>query len=91
VYEVFPFDNAVILTDIGGWQLKELYDEQKQFLYLSEFDFDDIDEYETYRVAIIDYVYNQSYYRDYFTGFEPEETHDLMRDIFIEFLEEFYQ
>jgi 2',3'-cyclic-nucleotide 2'-phosphodiesterase (5'-nucleotidase family) len=91
VYEVFPFDNRIILTGINGRQLNNLYHEQGPHLYFSSFAFYTIDEYATYQVAIVDYVYYQSYYTDYFTGFTPELTDDLMRDVFIEYLEINYE
>ncbi|MDD4388241.1 MAG: 5'-nucleotidase C-terminal domain-containing protein, partial [Bacilli bacterium] len=91
VYQVFPFDNAVILTDISGSQLRSLYYNQRSYLYYNDdFDFDAIESDTIYRIAIIDYIYYRSYYTMYFEEYEPEFTSNLMRDVFIEYLEEYY-
>jgi len=88
IYQVFPFDNAVIVTEISGSQLELLYQEQSGYLYFNnDFNFYNINQDQTYRIATIDYVYYQNYYIEYFYEFPPILTGDMMRDVFIEYLE----
>jgi 2',3'-cyclic-nucleotide 2'-phosphodiesterase (5'-nucleotidase family) len=90
VFEVFPFDNIIVITSIRGDKLLSLYQEQKKYLYFnSSFDPADINSYSYYDIVTIDYVYTGSYYQKYFQN-SSRVDRELMRDVFIEYLEEFY-
>lgn len=90
VYEVFPFDNKIVLTSIRGDKLKSLYEDQKNYLYFdSDFKPYTISDLKYYEIATIDFVYTSAYYQDYFSG-SSREDREYMRDIFIEYLENFY-
>lgn len=91
IYEVYPFNNRVIVTAISGVELTRLISAQASFLYsypnLSSLV---VESEKTYRVATIDYVFTGSYYQSYFRN-SPRDDKDLLRDVFIEYIAEFYK
>ena len=90
VFEVYPFDNRVVLTEVSGSQLTGLAS-QSGYLYAHPaFSSLEIDSNKTYRIATIDYVYTGSIYRPYFRN-TIREDRELMRNVFIEYIEDFYQ
>lgn len=91
IFEVFPFDNRIVLTSISGYQLSRLISAQGSYLYAYPyFDMLNIESGKTYNIVTIDYVFTSSYYRSYFKE-SPREDKELMRDIFIEYIEDFYK
>ncbi|MFA5220220.1 MAG: InlB B-repeat-containing protein [Bacilli bacterium] len=86
VFEVFPFDNAIVLTTLSGSTLRSLLDDQGSYLYFNNDIIYNINDYDTYNIVTIDYVYTNNYYSSYFNA-----THTLpnrlMRDVFIDYLE----
>lgn len=90
IFEVFPFNNKVILVEISGSKLKSLYNRNKDFLYVNTgFNVNDLSNNKVYKVAVIDYVFTGSYYSE-FRGQPYIDTNILMRDVFIEYIEENY-
>ncbi|HHT55607.1 MAG TPA: bifunctional metallophosphatase/5'-nucleotidase, partial [Acholeplasma sp.] len=60
IFQVFPFDNQIIYTDVTGSQLKKLLDDS--YLYSnSNISYSDIKNNEIYRVATNDYIFYSSY------------------------------
>lgn len=91
IFEVFPFDNRIILTTISGYQLSRLISAQSSFLYsYPRFEMLNIETGKTYQIVTIDYVFTGSYYTSYFKD-SPREDKELMRDLFIEYIEDFYK
>ncbi len=91
VFNVFPFNNEVIVVKISGSNIKDLYNMHGDYLY-----FDDVSAISSlnsntiYTVAVIDYVYQGSRYHQIFGNTTPNKTRILMRDVMIERLENFY-
>lgn len=92
IYEVFPFDNTVIITTIPGADMIRLFNDHSGYLYFDQqFNVGSLNPNESYTLAVIDYVFNNSYYTSYFENcIEIVYTNALMRDIFIHYVEEFY-
>lgn len=89
IYEVFPFDNKIILTSIRGDNLKSLYEDQSKYLFFDQwFNPWEINDYQYYDIATIDFVYTSEYYQTYFYG-SSREDREYMRAVFIEYLESF--
>jgi 2',3'-cyclic-nucleotide 2'-phosphodiesterase (5'-nucleotidase family) len=98
IFEVFPFNNIVVLVNINGKSLKSIYNANKSYLY---FDFADsltsissLNDNEIYQLAIIDYVFESTYSSyDVFDKLDPSQyivTDIIMRDILIEYLDNLY-
>jgi 2',3'-cyclic-nucleotide 2'-phosphodiesterase (5'-nucleotidase family) len=91
IFEVFPFDNKVVVVNISGKVFKELYHQQGSYLYFNQtLDLSKIKDNDNYKIATIDYVYIDNRYQKYFKNTLGEEQ-DLMRDVFIDYIEEFYK
>ena len=92
IFEVFPFNNMVIIVNMTGATIKEMYDDNSGYVYLgvkSELSaYTALNDSTIYQVAVIDYVYENKYYVKYFEGCQNVETGVLMRDIFLEFAED---
>lgn len=88
VYDVFPFNNKIVLTTLNGSDIKRLYSEHGQYLYFnSDFYSHNIEYNQTYTIATIDFVYTNPYYYSIFTNDITNELNTLMRDVFINYLE----
>lgn len=88
IYEVFPFDNKVILTSMSGEKLKNLYENNSSYLYFSSgFNPYELDYNKTYTISTIDFVFTSTYYKNEFSNSTPNNTNVFMRDIFIEYIE----
>lgn len=88
VFDVFPFDNIIIVTTIKGDKLKAMYEEQGSYLYFNDFNFYNIDEFKTYSLVTIDYVFTSNYYTKYFSNSTPEYKDVYIRDVFITYLQD---
>lgn len=90
VFEVFPFNNAVIITTMKGSALKSLYNTNGDYLYFNqEFDVAYLDNNKNYNVAVIDYVYVSPRYSE-FKNTIPQYTNYILRDLVIEFIDRLY-
>ena len=98
IYEVFPFNNVVILVNLDGASLKKIYNENSKYIYV---DFSDsissiysLDDDAIYQLAVIDYVFESTYSSyDIFDKLDPSEyveTNIIMRDILIEYMDALY-
>lgn len=90
VYNVLPFNNIVYTTSLTGRALASLYNNNRYYLYLnSSFEYEKIDYNKIYRIAVIDYVFTSPYYKE-FANVDYVNTNDLVRDIFINYIEKKY-
>lgn len=90
IFEVFPFNNKVILVELTGSKLKSLYNRNSDFLYVSSgFNVNNLNNNTVYKIAVIDYVFTGTYYSE-FRNAPYTDTGILMRDIFIEYIIEKY-
>ncbi|MDD4000709.1 MAG: 5'-nucleotidase C-terminal domain-containing protein, partial [Bacilli bacterium] len=90
VFEVFPFDNIIIVASVKGDLLRDLYYKQGSYLYFNpDMDINNIKDNQDYKIVTIDYIYTGSYYLKYFEN-SIREDHELMRDVFIEYLENYF-
>lgn len=87
IYEVFPFDNKIIQTTISGAKLKDFLQKNGSYLYYNNLE---IIESKTYTLVTIDYVFTNNYYASAFLDSIPHDPNTLMRDVFIEYIESFY-
>lgn len=96
VFEVFPFNNAVVLVNISGALLKSLCRENSNYLYIEVSDevgyYNRLDDQTIYQLAIIDYVFEGTYYYQ-FDGLSEDDyvqTGIIMRNILITYLDNAY-
>lgn len=96
VFEVFPFNNAVVLVNISGALLKSLCRENRNYLYIEVSDeigtYTRLDDQTIYQLAIIDYVFEGTYYYQ-FDGLSEDDymqTDIIMRNILIAYLDQVY-
>ena len=82
IYNFNPFDNHIILVDISGYDLVEFYNKNNSFYFCNTID-GEIEIDNTYKLAIIDYVYYGSYFKKY-TKDDAIDTNIIVRDIIIE-------
>ena len=85
-FEVFPFDNKIMLTTMRGDKLRGLLNSQGSYLYYNDDIMYSISNSKTYNVVTIDYVFTNGYYSEYFTN-SFTLPNRLMRDVFIDYLE----
>ncbi len=86
VFQVFPFENVVIICEISGEQLKQYAKANDSYNYYSD-TVAAIDTTKSYTLAIVDYVFYGSYFDDY----RPDDytnTGVIVRDIMNEFIAE---
>jgi len=90
VFNVFPFNNEVILTSLKGSDLISLYNENSSYLYFNEgFSVNSINRNSIYEIAVIDYVFTSPYYSQ-FKNVEFVDTDVVMRDLLIEYIDNMY-
>lgn len=96
VFEVFPFNNAVVLVNISGKLLKEMCDNNSEYLYIDVADsighYSLLDNDTVYQLAVIDYVFEGPYYRQ-FDNLNKNDyviTECILRDIVMLYLDEIY-
>lgn len=91
VYEVFPFDNEILLIQISGSQLKSFYSNNSGYLYIdSGYSASQFVDTQIYTLAVIDYVFYSGYYQSYFSSITPLQTSTYIRDAVISHIEDFY-
>lgn len=67
IYEVFPFDNKLIIVEMSGSTLKSFYNTAEGYLYFSSnLDINNIYNNKIYKICVIDYVYNYYFYQKFF-------------------------
>ena len=88
VFEVFPFDNIVVIVNMSGLAIKNLVSENSGYVYTGESDtLVEVNDTTIYQVAVVDYVYENKYYAGYFEGFQSIVTNVLMRELFMDYID----
>lgn len=96
VFEVFPFNNMVVLVNISGALIKSLYDNNSSYLYIDVVDEIDsyvyLDDNTIYQLAVIDYVFEGTYYYQFDNLTEDDyiQTDIILRDQLIYFFDFLY-
>mgnify|MGYP003290994002 CR=1 FL=1 len=96
VFEVFPFNNAVVLVNMKGSLIKSLMNNNSNYFYYqfsSEFpNVEYMDNNTIYQVAVIDYVFEGTYYPEFRALTENDYLYSgvIMRDLLISYLDELY-
>ena len=96
IFEVFPFENAVVLVNISGKLIKSLIDKNSSYLYWNlknEYtNYSDLDDNTIYQLAVIDYVFTNKYYTQFKNLEEGDyiQTDILLRDVLSEYIENNY-
>lgn len=65
IYNLNPFDNHIILTEISGADLAKFIAENESYEFYNTLDGKAIDSDRIYKLAIIDYVFYGSYFDEY--------------------------
>ena len=96
VFEVFPFNNAVVLVNISGTKIKQLYSQNRNYLYIdvddSIGDCYDLQDNVIYQLAVIDYVFENTRYSqfDHLKSEDYVVTEIILRDLLMVYLAEMY-
>lgn len=96
VFEVFPFNNQVVLVNMSGKLIKSLCSKNSKYLYIDVADsigsYNNLNDNTIYQLAVIDYVFEGTYYYqfDYLDEDDYIETNIIMRDILIEYIDNLY-
>lgn len=87
VFEVFPFNNRVYITELSGKAIKSLYENNASYLYISNnYNASSIIDSKMYTLAVIDYVYTGEYYTE-FKGTTYTDSGCTLRDIVIDYID----
>ena len=97
VFEVFPFNNSVVLVNISGALIKEFYGSNSGYMYMDMDDsissYIDLDDDTIYQLAVIDYVFENTRYEDQFGTLSEEDyiqTDLVLRDLLMNYLDAAY-
>ncbi|MBQ8177898.1 MAG: bifunctional metallophosphatase/5'-nucleotidase [Clostridia bacterium] len=93
VFEVFPFNNAVVIVNMSGKLLKSLIGTNESYFYYSVKssvgDYTNLSDNTTYQLAVIDYVFEGTRYYQ-FEGCTYTQTDVLLREVLIDYIERVY-
>lgn len=88
IYEVFPFDNKLIIVEMSGSTLKSFFNTADGYLYFSSnLNINNISNNKTYKICVIDYVYNYYYYQKFFKNLKATTLDLQIRDAVVYKLE----
>ena len=96
VFEVFPFNNSVVLVNIKGSLIKSLINNNSGFLYYdvsaSIGTLNSLQDNVIYQLAVIDYVFEGTYYTqfDNLSASDYIETEVVLRNLLITYIDEAY-
>lgn len=96
VFEVFPFNNMVVLVNLSGALIKSLYEENEGYLYIDVVDeigsYAYLDNNTIYQLAVIDYVFEGTYYYQFKNLKEEDyiQTDVILRDELIYYIDLLY-
>ena len=96
VYEVFPFNNVVVIVNMSGALLKSLYGGNSKYLYMDIDDsigsYTNLDDDTIYQLAVVDYVFEGKYYDEFKTLDSDDYYYSdvIMRNLLIEHLDATY-
>ncbi len=97
VFEVFPFNNSVVLVNISGALIKQMCSENGGYMYFkvsaeignyANFEDDTI-----YQMAVIDFVFENTRYDSIFGGLSEDDyiqTDLVLRNLLMSYLDELY-
>ena len=95
VFEVFPFNNAVVLVNISGALIKSVCSQNSSYLYYQVDsvggNYNALNDNTIYQLAVIDYVFENTRYSSQFGGISSAnyvETEVLLRSLLIDFFDE---
>ena len=97
VFEVFPFNNAVVLVNISGALIKELYGNNRNYLYIDVDNtignYNSLSDSTIYQLAVIDYVFENTFYTQFDDLSEDDYvvTDFVLRDLLMDYLEAAYE
>lgn len=87
VYNAYPFSNNVYIIHLTGDKVKELYDNDGDYLYFNyDFNKASLSSSKSYKIAIIDYVFTSPRYSYVFEDVEFVDTGTLIRDSVTDYL-----
>ena len=96
-FEVFPFNNSVVLVNLSGKKIKDLYSKNSSYLYIDVADsvgssYTSLKDNTIYQLAVIDYVFEGTYYTQFngLTSSDYVETTVILRDILMTYLDQKY-
>ena len=96
VFEVFPFNNKVVLVNMSGKLLKTLCAKNNNYFYIGVSDeygtYANFKDDEIYQLAVIDYVFEGTRYTQFsnLTSDDYLQTEIIMRDLLIEYIDDLY-
>ena len=97
VFEVFPFNNSVVLVNLSGKKIKDLYSKNSNYLYIDVADsigssYSSLKDNTIYQLAVIDYVFEGTYYTQFngLTANDYVETTIILRDLLMAYLDNKY-
>ena len=95
VFEVFPFNNAVVLVNISGALIKSVCSQNEGYLYYKVdsdvgSNYNALNDNTIYQLAVIDYVFENTRYTQFnnLSASDYIETDVLLRSLLIEFFDE---
>ena len=96
IFEVFPFNNMIVLVNMSGKDLKSLCNKNGSYFYMqvasSIGNYKNFDDNTIYQLVVIDYVFEGSYYTE-FAKLKEEDyirTDIILRDQLIEYIDNKY-
>lgn len=96
IFEVFPFNNMVVLVNINGKLLKSLIKDNIDYLYVDTTNeignYNNLDDNTIYQLAVIDYVFEGPYYDEFnnLSNKDYIQTDIILRDTLMEYIDYLY-
>lgn len=96
VFEVFPFNNMVVLVNMRGKDIKSLCNKNGSYFYMDVRNglssYQNFEDNTIYQIAVIDYVFEGTYYTE-FKNLSKDayiETNIILRDQLIDYIDQKY-
>lgn len=96
VFEVFPFNNMVVLVNMKGKDIKSLCNKNASYFYMDVRNglssYKNFDDNTVYQIAVIDYVFEGTYYSEFrkLSASDYIETDIILRDQLIYYIDNKY-
>ena len=96
IFEVFPFNNKVVLVNMSGKKLKSLCAKNNSYFYIGVSDeygsYANFKDNEIYQLAVIDYVFEDTWYTQFASLSKSDylQTEIIMRDLIIDYIDDLY-
>ncbi|MBP5342620.1 bifunctional metallophosphatase/5'-nucleotidase [bacterium] len=93
LFEIYPFDNNICILEMTGLNLNLYFNTLKDIYYNESFDLSTVDEDKVYKLVTINYVANKNNQsvKTYCINNEFTTLDDIMRDVFIEYVDNHYE